>query len=143
MYGGRPAVNVSKICTGLSPEFVMNRIQNIELKAHCDRSYMQLPRPGNGGVDLFGNYEGFLILVQCKNRRRNIGPEILRDLEGVLSRYHNGTTIGILVVPFKENYTSGTIRRARTSRYNIILTDVRYLYLDLVQFAEERSCSVH
>ncbi|CAG8741787.1 202_t:CDS:2, partial [Funneliformis caledonium] len=96
------------------------------------------PRPGDGGVDLFGNYEGFLILVQCKNRRRNIGPEILRDLEGVLSRYHNDTTIGILVVPFKENYTAGTIRRARTSRYNIILTDVRDLYLDLVWFVEER-----
>ncbi|CAG8503258.1 5028_t:CDS:2, partial [Funneliformis mosseae] len=68
----------------------------------------------------------------------DLGPEILRDLEGVLSRYHNGTTIGILVVPFKENYTAGTIRRARTSRYNIILTDVRDLYLDLVGFVEER-----
>nr|CAG8435250.1 9017_t:CDS:2 [Entrophospora candida] len=28
-------------------------------------------------------------------------------------------------------------RRARTSGYNVILTDVGYLYLDLAQFVEE------
>ena len=54
-----------------------------------------------------------------------------------MSRYE-GSTIGILVVPSKNLYTSGTKRRARTSNYNVILTDVGDLYIDLDQFVKER-----
>ncbi|CAG8709555.1 2423_t:CDS:1, partial [Funneliformis mosseae] len=63
--------------------------------------------------------------------------KILYDLEGVLSKYHKDTTIEILIVPFRNEFTSKTIRRARILKYNIILTDVRDLYFDLVQFVKE------
>ncbi|CAG8637945.1 11384_t:CDS:2 [Gigaspora margarita] len=94
-------------------------------------------RPGDGGVDLFGNHEGYLLLVQCKKWRRKIGPGVLRELEGVLSRYR-GATIGIIVVPSKDRYTSGTWKRARSSNFNIILTDLDNMCIDLSQFIEER-----
>ncbi|CAG8715116.1 6451_t:CDS:2, partial [Funneliformis caledonium] len=53
------------------------------------------PRPGDGGVELFRNYE------KMQKLKRNIGPRILLDLE-VLSKYHESTTIEILVVPFNN-----------------------------------------
>jgi len=121
------------------PEGKNFKIQNLRiLTSHDMECYRIRPNSGDSSVDLFGNYKGFLILAQCKNRRRRTGPNILRKLEGVLSRYPSDTTIGILVINSKSNFTSETVKRARTSAYNIILTDSSNLYSDLDQFVEER-----
>ncbi|CAG8767131.1 24233_t:CDS:2, partial [Gigaspora margarita] len=91
--------------------------------------------PGDGGIDHFGGYRGYTILGQCKNYPEpgSIGPQYLRDLEGVLSRYHKYTTIGILVAPSKASFSKNAINRAKSSEYIIILTGITEAYSDLVQ----------
>ncbi|CAG8752035.1 9298_t:CDS:2, partial [Gigaspora rosea] len=92
--------------------------------------------PGDGGIDQFGGYRGYTILGQCKNYPEpgSIGPQYVRDLEGVLSRYHKNTTIGLLVAPSKASFSKNTINRANSSEYIIILTDITNAYSDLVRF---------
>ena len=55
----------------------------------------------------------------------------------MLSRNHVHFAIGVLVAPSKRRYTYGAILRARTSEYNILLTDVTDLYSDLVQLVDQ------
>jgi hypothetical protein len=62
-----------------------------------------------------------------------LDPSVVRDLEGVLSRCPIDT-IGVVVVPFGSGFSLGAIKRARTSNYNIILTDENNLCLDINLF---------
>jgi len=58
------------------------------------------PSVGDGGVDLMGNFAGYLLLIQCKSSTTlNVKPEDIRGLEGVLSKYVKQTTIGIFINP--------------------------------------------
>ncbi|CAG8436141.1 10658_t:CDS:2 [Funneliformis caledonium] len=77
---------------------------------------------GDGGVDIIGNLARFPFVVQCNDRRRKLGVEVVRELEGTLSRYHKDT-IGIIVIPSDDKFTTQARRAARTSEFNIILTD--------------------
>ncbi|KAG9297797.1 hypothetical protein G9A89_000102 [Geosiphon pyriformis] len=77
--------------------------------------------PGDGGVDLFGGFLGYTIVIQCKNHIRKIGPQTLRELEGVLTRFNKNTTIGILVTPSVGSFTGNIINRAKSSEYKEIL----------------------
>ncbi|CAJ0641959.1 10383_t:CDS:2, partial [Entrophospora sp. SA101] len=90
------------------------------------------PGPGDGGVDITGNFVRIPIIIQCKDQRRGIGPAVVRELEGVLTKCHEDT-IGIVVVPAKNKFNDGAVERAGTSKCNIILTDKRDLYLDLIR----------
>ncbi|CAG8728982.1 19042_t:CDS:2 [Dentiscutata erythropus] len=45
--------------------------------------------PGDGGVDYFGGFRKFTILVKNYGRPGSIGPKFVRELEGVMSRYHS------------------------------------------------------
>ncbi|CAG8687890.1 2750_t:CDS:2, partial [Acaulospora colombiana] len=113
--------------------------------AYCERSSLFLkgclidvisglkrPAPGDGGVDIIGNFLRIPFVIQCKNQRRGIGPSVVRELEGVLTKYHEDT-IGILMVPTKNKFNDGAVERARASEYILILTDARDLYSDLVR----------
>ncbi|CAG8619226.1 4034_t:CDS:2 [Ambispora gerdemannii] len=99
-----------------------------------------IQEPGDGGIDHFGGYKGYTIIVQCKNygEPRSIGPKFLRELEGVLSRYNKCTTIGILIAPSKASFSIRTISRAESSEHIIILTDSINAYSDLVRFVDSR-----
>src|SRR5581483_8913171 len=67
-------------------------------------------------------------------------------LEGVLSRYDRRTTIAILIVRSENRiacarngidiFTDCARTRARSSEYNIILTDELNVYSDLINFIE-------
>ncbi|GES90221.1 hypothetical protein RCL_jg13343.t1 [Rhizophagus clarus] len=81
---------------------------------------------------------GYTLIVQCKNHNGSIEPNVVRELEGVLTRFDENTTIGILAAPSKEKFTVNTINRAESSKYNIILTDKSYVYLDLIRFVNSR-----
>ncbi|KAF0437192.1 hypothetical protein F8M41_004473 [Gigaspora margarita] len=85
--------------------------------------------PGDGGIDHFGGYRGYTILGQCKNYPEpgSIGPQYLRDLEGVLSRYHKYTTIGILVAPSKASFN-----RKRKCRVKVRIEELERNRTDIV-----------
>ncbi|CAG8611400.1 98_t:CDS:2 [Racocetra persica] len=90
---------------------------------------------GDGGIDIFRNFEGYLILVQCKNYTdAKVGVDDIRKFEGMMSRYPNRTTIGIYVI-FNTNEYS---RRAETSELNILLTNVSSMKLDIINYVIEK-----
>ncbi|CAI2178424.1 4097_t:CDS:2, partial [Funneliformis geosporum] len=70
-----------------------------------------------------------------------LGVEIVRELEETLSRHHEDT-IGVLVTPSNENYTKQARRAAKTSEFNIILTDKENICSDLIDFVELRQKKV-
>lgn len=47
-------------------------------------------------------------------------------------------SIGILVAPFKSNYTRVILNEAKKSKYNVILTDKPSIYLDLNLFIDNK-----
>ncbi|CAG8789805.1 15933_t:CDS:2, partial [Racocetra persica] len=92
--------------------------------------------PDGRGPDIIGTFTKTVILVQCKyHKRRRIGPTSVQKLERLLSNFPNDT-IGIIVVPSKNKFNYSAIERVRTSKHNIILTDGRHLYSDLIRFFE-------
>jgi hypothetical protein len=63
---------------------------------------------------------------------------MVREIEGVMSRYGEFETIGILVAPLKENFTKNSKDRANSSGYNLILTDELNLESDLIKFVNSK-----
>ncbi|CAG8794366.1 36832_t:CDS:1, partial [Racocetra persica] len=90
---------------------------------------------GDGGIDIFGNFEGYLILVQCKNYTdAKVSVDDIRKSEEVISRYPNRTTIGIYVTFNTDRYSRNAINRAETSEFNILLTNVSSMKLDIINY---------
>ncbi|CAG8487654.1 17089_t:CDS:1, partial [Gigaspora margarita] len=48
---------------------------------------------------------------------------MVREFEGVLSRFGKMETIGILIAPSKNNFTQKSLDRVESSEFNLILTD--------------------
>ncbi|CAG8522770.1 1572_t:CDS:1, partial [Racocetra fulgida] len=67
-----------------------------------------------------------------------IRPKIVREFEGVLSRFGKIETISILVAPLINNFTRKSIDRLKSSEYNLIFTDELNLSLDLFQFVKSK-----
>ncbi|RIA81184.1 hypothetical protein C1645_744708 [Glomus cerebriforme] len=103
-----------------------------KLRSHSIECYKIRLSCGDGGVDLMGNFAGYLLLIQCKNYSAStkVNVDHIYKFEGVMSKYP-AKTIGIFVVPFHNNYTRRAIEEARNSRYKIILTDTLNLYDDI------------
>ncbi|CAG8574410.1 17132_t:CDS:2, partial [Cetraspora pellucida] len=89
--------------------------------------------PGDGGIDWIGGWSGYTI-VDCDKIR----PKMVREIEGVLSRYGKFETIGILVASSKENFTKNSKDRVNSSGYNLILTDEMNLESDFINFVESK-----
>ena len=89
---------------------------------------------GDRGKDIDGKITSIPFIIQCKNYLyRKIGPEVVQQLEGVLSQELKNT-IGILVIPNRNDYTKRVIEVARESFYNILLTDKNSIIIDLLEF---------
>ena len=75
---------------------------------------------GDGNIDIDGKIISIPFVVQCKcYEYRKIGPETVRQLKGVLS-YKSWDTIGILVIPNRNDFTRGVIEAVNNSLYNIL-----------------------
>ncbi|CAG8834497.1 9220_t:CDS:1, partial [Gigaspora margarita] len=92
---------------------------------------------GDGGIDIFGNYYGYLILVQCKNYDEKVDVSDIRKFEGVLSRYPKRTTLGIFVTLVVDGYTKVAIERAGTSKFNLLLTNLSNIQQDILDYVSE------
>ncbi|CAG8626764.1 17690_t:CDS:2, partial [Gigaspora margarita] len=79
----------------------------------------------DGGIDIFGNHEEYLILVQYKNyTTAKISVNEIRAFEGMMSRYPKNTTIGIYVTFVMDGYSRLAIERAESSKLNLYLNYV-------------------
>ena len=92
------------------------------------------PSIGDGGMDLTGSYKKRQLVVQCKNYSASIGLHNIYVFEGVLSRYAKETTFGVFVVSKKNGYTKDAIERAKTSQFEILLTNSDDLITDINKF---------
>lgn len=65
---------------------------------------------GDGGVDLYGNFRGEKMLIQCKGLAKNCGVAVIRDAAGVksISGSH-------MVVCCPKGFTKGAINYASTA----------------------------
>ncbi|CAG8852251.1 3117_t:CDS:2, partial [Gigaspora margarita] len=62
---------------------------------------------GDGGIDMFGNHNHYLLLFQCKDFNNKVEVDYIRDFESVISRFDKQTTIGIYITSAKDGYSSG------------------------------------
>ncbi|CAG8775221.1 8288_t:CDS:2, partial [Gigaspora margarita] len=85
---------------------------------------------GDGGIDMFGNYNHYLLLFQCKDLNNKVEVDYIRDFESVISRFDKQTTIRIYITSAKDVYSSGAIGRAESSEYHLLLTNIHDLCQD-------------
>ncbi|CAG8487559.1 17084_t:CDS:2 [Gigaspora margarita] len=109
--------------------------QKSETEFECiKKSRKRLPRKnGKGFEDRIR-----IIFMNINIELRRFEPKIVREFEGVLSRFGKIETIGILIAPSKNNFTQKLLDRVESSEFNLILTDELCLSLDLIQFVESK-----
>ncbi|CAG8645798.1 2808_t:CDS:2, partial [Diversispora eburnea] len=88
---------------------------------------------GDRGVDIYGSYCGFYMVVQCKDQVAPIRESQIRELEGVLSRYNSEGVFGLFVISSRGSFTKYAQDRARSSP-NLVLTTDENLEENLEQF---------
>ncbi|RIB11488.1 hypothetical protein C2G38_2250131 [Gigaspora rosea] len=139
-----PCVTVPSTSKRDEVEFKAFRILKRTMKIDCQRvrsaSWPKLSGPdGNGEIDIIANFEGCLILVQCKNYTdAKVNADDIRKFEGVISRYPNHTTIGIYVTFATDRYSRNAINRAEASEFNILLTNVSRMTQDIINYVIEK-----
>ncbi|CAG8805146.1 11569_t:CDS:1, partial [Dentiscutata erythropus] len=94
---------------------------------------------GDGGIDIFGNHEGYLILVQCKNyTTAKVSVDEIRAFEGMMLRYPKNTTIGIYVTSVMDGYSRLAIERAESSKLNLLLTNMSNMHQDILNYFSKK-----
>ncbi|CAG8568118.1 32203_t:CDS:2, partial [Racocetra persica] len=105
-------VTLSSTSKGDNLEFIVFRILKKVMKIDCQRVRLSGPY-GDGGIDIFGNYVGYLILVQYKNYDEKVDVSDIRKFEGV------------------------AIERAETSKFNLLLTNLSNIQQDILDYVSE------
>ncbi|KAF0555262.1 restriction endonuclease [Gigaspora margarita] len=85
----------------------------------------------DGGVDIRGRIYCMDFVVQCKLWRHQIGPNVIRELDGTLSQPENKGAIGVIVISSYGRFSDDAIRRAKASIHIIILTKEGRICRDL------------
>ncbi|CAG8647857.1 4430_t:CDS:1, partial [Paraglomus occultum] len=68
---------------------------------------------------------------------KSVGYEEVQRFEGAFTGVNKKVVIGILVARFKDRFTEPATERAKVARsngYNLILTDEKNIYSDLITF---------
>jgi Protein of unknown function (DUF2034) len=90
---------------------------------------------GDGDVDLFGNYNGYTLLVQCKNySTAKVDASDIDTFEGVLSRYEKGNALGIFITSIPNDYSLNAIDKADSSNHNLLLTNIIDMRYDIPSY---------
>ncbi|CAG8578616.1 17439_t:CDS:2 [Acaulospora morrowiae] len=108
------------------------RVLNLLLATNAD---VQITPAGVGdrGVDIYGSYCGFYMVVQCKDQVAPIRENQIREFEGVLSRYNFEGVFGLFIISSRGSFTKYAQDRARSSP-NLVLTTDENLEENLEQF---------
>ncbi|CAG8639990.1 9689_t:CDS:2, partial [Paraglomus occultum] len=89
-------------------------------------------------LDLQGGWRGYLIEVRVLDENE-IPVDEVEAMERELARFDKvPRKIGILVARFKDKITAKAEKRAKSSDYDIILTDSSSVYSDLTNFVESK-----
>ncbi|CAG8572046.1 10967_t:CDS:2 [Cetraspora pellucida] len=107
-------ITLSSKLKGNELEFIAFRILK-NTKIDCQKVRLSGSND-DGGIDIFGNFgnfEGYLILVQYKN--------------------YTDAKIVLMILENSKN----TINRAETSEFNILLTNVSSMKLDIINYVIE------
>ncbi|CAI2177130.1 13036_t:CDS:2 [Funneliformis geosporum] len=94
---------------------------------------------GDGHIDIFGNYNHYLLLIQCKNYTNKIEVDYICAFESVIARFDKDKTIGIYVISVKDGYTKGSIKRANSSECYLLLMNIWDLDQDIPKYLSKIS----
>ncbi|CAG8537355.1 26287_t:CDS:2, partial [Dentiscutata erythropus] len=123
--------SITSFSKGDGFEIKVFRLVKNKIKIDCQR--VRLSR-GDGGIDMLGNYNHYLLLFQCKDLTNKVEVDYIRDFESVISRFNKQTTIGIYVTSAKDGYSSGAMGRAKSSEYHLLLTNIHDLCQDIPEY---------
>nr|CAG8571081.1 13580_t:CDS:2 [Entrophospora candida] len=70
---------------------------------------------GDSGIDIFDNYNHYLLLIQCKDFTNKIDVDYIRAFESIVARFDKDNTIRIYVILAKDGYAKGPVERANSS----------------------------
>ncbi|CAG8804918.1 41880_t:CDS:2 [Gigaspora margarita] len=85
-----------------------------------EKLYLGLLSRGDGGIDMFGNHNYYLLLFQCKDLNNKVEVDYIRDFESVILRFDEQTTIRIYITSAKDGYSRGAVGRAKSSEYYLL-----------------------
>jgi flagellar motility protein MotE (MotC chaperone) len=95
---------------------------------------------GDGGVDIFGSYKGYTLLVQCKNySTAKVGASEIDAFEGVMSRHGKSKVLGIFVTSIQNGYSLNAIDKAESSNHNLLLTNILDMHYDIPGYLLKKS----
>ncbi|CAI2176148.1 6649_t:CDS:2 [Funneliformis geosporum] len=126
---------ISTVCKSNMFEIkVFKSFRNI--KIDCQRVSQS---KGDGHIDIFGNYNHYLLLIQCKNYTNKIEVDYICAFESVIARFDKDKTIGIYVISVKDGYTKGSIKRANSSECYLLLMNIWDLDQDIPKYLSKIS----
>ena len=90
---------------------------------------------------MIGNYNGRLVLVQCKKYTNTIGVEKVQEFEGAISQWNNKTKLCIFVsdgknTQYRQNngFSSDAHDCANNSSHDILLTNYDDLFTNFTRY---------
>ena len=84
-----------------------------------------------------GHYNGYLILVQCKDLSRSISVKEVREFEAAVLNYPKKSTLCVFVSNrtnsrnFNNGFSPDAIDWAKKSKFDMVLTNISNLQKDL------------
>ena len=84
-----------------------------------------------------GHYNGYLILVQCKDLSKSISVKDIREFEAAVLNYPKKSTLCVFVSNrtnsrnFNNGFSPEAIDWAKNSKYDMVLTNIFNLQKDL------------
>ncbi|PVU89473.1 hypothetical protein BB561_005332 [Smittium simulii] len=96
----------------------------------------------DSGIDFLGNWNlskktMFSVVGQCKNYQdKLVGPSVIREFEGVMSRQDPFSTIGIIAAPL--GFTKNAIETMMSSNFPICLLIVNFDSLECARLTKDQ-----
>ncbi|CAJ0648541.1 612_t:CDS:2 [Entrophospora sp. SA101] len=75
------------------------------------------PNSGDSGIDIFGNYNHYLLLIQCKDFTNKIDVDYIRAFESIVARFDKDNTIRVYVILAKDGYAKGSVERVNSPEH--------------------------
>ncbi|CAH1760484.1 13840_t:CDS:2 [Entrophospora sp. SA101] len=94
---------------------------------------------GDSGIDIFGNYNHYLLLIQCKDFTNKIDVDYIRAFESIVARFDKDNTIRVYVILAKDGYAKGSVERVNSPERYLLFTNIWNLDRDISEYLSKIS----
>ncbi|CAJ0747939.1 10168_t:CDS:2 [Entrophospora sp. SA101] len=95
--------------------------------------------PRDSGIDIFGNYNHYLLLIQCKDFTNKIDVDYIRAFESIVARFDKDNTIRVYVILAKDGYAKGSVERVNSPERYLLFTNIWNLDRDISEYLSKIS----